>query len=356
MQKVGKFLKKVGKILLYIVLALVVLIGAFVIWLRIEPREVTECDAGFRLIKNATGGDCVPVPADRIMLSSSVVGQFFIAVDQPSAMLVSVWDYFNAADIPGLYERLREVNEGAVDLGDVQGNVAQNLELLLQIDPDVIVSEYEVGELLKPAEAVAPVIQLTHLESWKEMMLFAGDLIDEVGEAERLLAEYEMRVDILQAQFDDASAITISNVRIFQDSTTVQLPTSFSGEIIREVGFSFPEQQLALLEGNPDLTEIDISDERIDLIDADYLFLYGGHPDGTFELYYETTTSLVVEQFRGDSLFQFLEAEAVGQAHEVDIYWAVPGIYSAHYVLDDLFRYVAGVDPEEVAPNPLRLE
>ena len=42
--------------------------------------------------------------------------------------------------------------------------------------------------------------------------------------------------------------------------------------------------------------------------------------------------------------------------YETRMYWTRTGIYSAHHVLDDLFRHVAGVDPEDVAPNPLRLD
>ncbi|MEM7799175.1 MAG: hypothetical protein AAF633_08300, partial [Chloroflexota bacterium] len=156
--------------------------------------------------------------------------------------------------------------------------------------------------------------------------------------------------------FDDPSAITISNVSLIQGQTTVQLPASFSGAILKDVGFSFPEPQLSLIDEDLDLAEISISDERIDLIDGDYLFIYGGFPDSTFETYYDTTTSSLVDDFRKDPLFQFLNAEGAGQVEEVDMYWAEGGIYSAHYLLDDLFRYVAGVDPEEVAPNPLKLK
>ncbi|MEM7335897.1 MAG: ABC transporter substrate-binding protein [Chloroflexota bacterium] len=356
MTRFKKFAKRAAKIIALVLLLLVLLAGSLFIWIRSEPREVTECEAGFRLIENASGADCVPENASKILLNSTSVNQFFIAVDQPSAMMVGVLDYFTAADIPGLYSRLREVNEGVIDLGTVQGGAAQNLELLLEVDPDVIITEFDLGDLVKPAETIAPVIILTHLDTWKEMTLFAGDLIGEQAEAERLLAEYDARVEILRAQFDDPSEITISNVRIFQDLARVQLPASFSGQIIRDVGFSFPEEQLALIEETPDLYEIRVSDERIDLIDADYLFLYGGLPDWTFETNLETTSSSVVDTFRSDPLFQFLDAEDANTVHEVDIYWAATGIYSAHAVLDDLFRHVAGVDPEEVAPNPLRLE
>ncbi|MEM7800368.1 MAG: ABC transporter substrate-binding protein [Chloroflexota bacterium] len=356
MKRVGTILKRIGKFLLWTLLVLAVFIGAFVIWLRIEPAEVTECDPGYQLVKNGTGTDCVPDSPERIMLSSPIISQFFIAVEQPSAMMVVAWDRWSVADIPGLYERLREVNKDAVDLGDVQSGAAQNLELLLLIDPDVIIAEYDPGTLEKPAETIAPVLALTHLNSWKEMTLFAGDLIGERGEAERLLAEYESRVEILQAQFDDTAAITISNVALFQGQTSVQLPASFSGAILQDVGFAFPEPQQALIEETPDLAEIDVSDELIDLIDADYLFIYGGLPNTSFEAYYETSTASIVDAFRNDPLFQFLDAEGAERVKEVDMYWKEGGIYSAHAVLDDLFRYVAGVDPEEVAPNPLLLE
>ncbi|MEM7335364.1 MAG: hypothetical protein AAF490_25020 [Chloroflexota bacterium] len=59
-----------GEFLLCIVLALAVLIGAFVIWLRIEPEEVTACEAGFRLIEHSSGADCIPDGEARIISMS----------------------------------------------------------------------------------------------------------------------------------------------------------------------------------------------------------------------------------------------------------------------------------------------
>ncbi|MEM7798171.1 MAG: hypothetical protein AAF633_03185 [Chloroflexota bacterium] len=34
--------------------------GAFAIWLRIEPAEVTECEANFRMIQDGRGNVCIP--------------------------------------------------------------------------------------------------------------------------------------------------------------------------------------------------------------------------------------------------------------------------------------------------------
>ncbi|MEM7333558.1 MAG: ABC transporter substrate-binding protein, partial [Chloroflexota bacterium] len=255
---------------------------------------------------------------------------------------------------PGLPQRFNEINEGVDDLGSITPTLA-NVELLLQIDPDVIVSANSMGDFSKPLETIGPVVILTHLDSWKEVMLFGSNLIDERQVAEALLAEYEMRVQILQAQFEDPSEITISYVRLFPESAHVQLSDSFARQIMQDVGFSFPEAQLELVESAPNEIEADFSAERIDLIDGDYLFLYGAQPDQLLENA-GTSAETLVEAFQNDPLFQALEVAKANQVYETDLHWSVPGIYSAHAVLDDLFRHVAGVDPEEVAPNPLSLE
>lgn len=126
------------------------------------------------------------------------------------------------------------------------------------------------------------------------------------------------------------------------------------GQIAADVGFSIPEEHQGLV-GTSDNQFYDISNERIDLIEADYLFLYGGLADHYFGNF-DTTSATLVGAFQNDPLYQSLGVAESGNVHEVDVYWGTPGIYSAHYILDDLFRFVAGVDPEEVAPNPLKLE
>lgn len=352
---VGRILRRIGKVLLYIVLGLLVIAGAIFIWLRTDSPEVTECDEGFRLIKHGEGAACVPNDAEKVLAISPATAQLYTALGHPLAMTVETTDFFTAADIPGLYERLREVNKDTLDLGRVDGGIGPNIELVFQIDPDVIVSEWSAGNVGKPAEVVAPVLVLTHLDSWKEITLLAGELIGEEAETEALLAAYEERVQILREQFDDPSEITISNVRLYHDRNSINLPAGFAGQIITEVGFSFPDGQLELVSDNASYLEIEVSEERIDLIDADYLFIFGGFPNDTL-INLGTSSDEVVEAFKSDPLFNTLNVADSGNVYEVDMHWAVTGIYSAHYLLDDLFRTVAGVDPEEVAPNPMLLD
>lgn len=356
MQKISTFLKRIGKILLYMLLVIGLLVGAFLIWLRIEPEAVTECEEGYRLFSHADGSDCVAEDASRILAISPATSQFLVAIGHPLAMMTDTTDRFTAADIPGLYDRLREVNEGVLDLGDVRGGAAANLELLLEIQPDVIVTEWPVGDLVKPAEAIAPVIVYKTADSWKSHMRTSADIINRREAAETLIAEYEARVQTLREQFDDPSQITISTVRLYHDRTAVNLAASFGGQIITEVGFSLPEAQVQLAAESPEEIELVLSDERIDVLDGDVLLLYGGFPDDTLVNNLDTSSDALVQAFQSEPIYQFLNAVETGNVHEVDIYWSVTGIYSAHAVLDDLFRHVAGVDPEAVSPNPLLLE
>ncbi|MEM8857510.1 MAG: ABC transporter substrate-binding protein [Chloroflexota bacterium] len=356
MGRVGNILKTIGKVLLGILLVLILIAGAFFIWLRSDGPEVTECDTEFRLYEHSFGVTCIPENPERVLAYGTSASQFYAAIERPMAMLVTDLDEFTAADIPGLYDHIREVNDGVIDLGRLGGGLGPNMEILLQIDPDLIVSEWPVSDdIAKTASLVAPVVFVTELGGWEDVMLTAGDVIAEKEQAEFLLESYHERVQILQDQFDDPSEITIANVRLFNDLPRVQMPVTFSGQVIQDVGFSFPEAQMELVEDDPDVFQIDFNKERIDLIDADYIFIYAGSVDALLaELGADGPT--LVANFVDDPLFQFLDAAQSGNVYETDIYWAVTGINTAHYVLDDLFRIVAGVDPEEVAPNPLLLE
>ncbi|MEM7333548.1 MAG: ABC transporter substrate-binding protein [Chloroflexota bacterium] len=357
MKIAGTVIKKIGKGLVWFILVLVLLAVGIVVWVRSEPRTVTECDTGLRLVEHYKGGICIPENAQKVVSTSMTTNQFFVAIGHPLGMMTEALDYATAADIPGLYQRLRDINEAAdvFDLGRADGGAARNLEMLTQIDPDVIISEFPVGDLEKPASLIAPVLIVSHLDGWKAVTRYAGDLIEEEAAAEELLEAYEERVQILQDQFDDPSEITLSGVSIYHNRTVLLLPTSFFGQVARDVGFTFPDEQLTLVSTSTNPFEYEFSNERIDLLDADYLFLYAGLADEYLDNF-DTSSDTLVDSLRSEPLYQTLSVVESGNVHEVDVYWGTSGIYSAHYILDDLFRIVAGVDPEDVAPNPLKLE
>lgn len=350
MRKIGRFLKSVAKILLIIIGVLVLIGGAFYIWLQIEPEEVTECEAGQRLFEHSDGVDCIPEQVQNVVAFGPPSDQFFLAVNYPPAARIELLDQFLLSNFPALEAPWNELTQGVPNVG----GFPPNIEALLDAEPDVIISGFSVGNANKLLEQVAPVVVLDSSEPWKAQMLSVGDIIGEREAAEMLIADYEARVEILRAQFDDPSEITISHVRVFEEGQNMRLPASFGGQILTEVGFSFPKAQLQFLAEAPTGTDYrvsaSISDELISLLDADVVLLYGAFPDSLLE---ETTGSALVEGLQNDPVFQTLDAVQNGNVYEVELYWGMTGIYAAHAILDDLFRHVAGVDPEKFAPNPL---
>ncbi|MEM8860874.1 MAG: ABC transporter substrate-binding protein, partial [Chloroflexota bacterium] len=324
--------------------------------LRAEPAEVTSCEEGFRLIQQSEGADCLPLNVNKVLSLSPMTSQFYLAIGQPSVVRISLFEDFMLGDIAGMEERLDEINAGVREI-DIQSGSAMSigLELLLQVDPEVIISEMNSAEMNKAIETVAPVVVLDGSESWKSNMLKAGEIVGEEETAVEMLAAYEERVEILRSQFDDPSDITISRVALAEGRNTILFPAHFAGQIISDVGFSFPEHQLALLEDSPDMLAMDVSAERMDLLDGDHIFVFSGFLSDEQEASGVSRQGLI-DDLQNDSLFQTLGAAQNDSVHQTGQFWSVTGIYSAHYILDDLFRNVAGVDPDEVAPNPLRLE
>ncbi|MEM7798176.1 MAG: ABC transporter substrate-binding protein [Chloroflexota bacterium] len=341
--------------MLWTLLVLVVLIGSLVLWLRAEPAQVTQCEAGFVLFEDASGADCIPENVTEVLSLSPMTNQLYLALGIPLAVRIDFFEELVHGNIPGLVERLDEVNAGVIEIELAGSAIGPNLERFAQADPQVIISEAPSVEINKALGLIAPVIYLDPTATWKENMVYASELVGEREAAEALVASYAERLEILRAQFEDPAAITVSAVRLHPERDTIQMPSSFAGQIIRDAGFSYPEEQVLLSEQTPDQIQVEISEERIDVIDADHLFLFGGTPDEMFEEM-GTSSNLLVDEFRSDPLFQFLNVAETGNVHIVGLYWRVPGIYSAHAIIDDLFRQVAGVDPDEVSPNPLKLE
>ncbi|MEM8857512.1 MAG: ABC transporter substrate-binding protein [Chloroflexota bacterium] len=355
MRRIGNILKRIGKFLLWTILILVVLIGSIVIWLRIEPEEVTECTSDFRLIDTGVKVTCAPKVPTRLLPVSPSATQFFLAIGYAPAAHLTLIDQTAFLDHPQLEEPWEALTKDSYEIGGMPPNV----EAVLNANPDLVISEYDLGTVYKAAERIAPIVELNQADDWKANILTIGEVIGEEEQAAAMLADYDNRVEILRAQFDDVSAVGISTLNVRDERLVLHLPDSFGGQIITEVGFSFPDHQVEFLEENratlPWTTFYDISEELIELADGDALFLYGLNDTQFAEQGYIPTTELVDELLE-DPLFKQLSAVENGTVYPGGNYWMRGGIYSAHAVLDDLFRYVAGVDPDEVAPNPLRQE
>jgi len=151
-------------------------------------------------------------------------------------------------------------------------------------------------------------------------------------QAEDALAQYQQRVKQLRKAIKEKpEKIEISVSRFYKGGFLPQFDTifSFSRGILQEVGFSAPPHQVELAI-TPDTGYVLISLERLDLLDADVLFvmLDPGSQDN-------------FNQYQKSPLWQKLSIVQSNRVYTVDSgYWYAGNILAANAILDDLEKYL----------------
>lgn len=304
----------------------------------LTAQDATECEDGFRPYEHALGETCIPTNPERIVAVGADATEALIALDILPVGFATWSGFADVADVPDYIAFLADLNE-SVFLGS---EAAPNLEAVVALEPDlIIVREYQ-EDVYGLLSEVAPTVALTaYIRDegrvvWKDFLTEVGAVTGTEAEAERLLTAYSERADFL-ASIVAQQPTTVSLLRFDPSRVRIYLTTSYPGGIMQDAGILRPEAQ-----DKPGFVE-EISLETLQLADGDIMLLAQSDPERALS-----------DQFTQSPLWQTLNAVQNENVIEIDygIWIAGASVISAHYVLDDLFRYVAGVDPQEVSPNP----
>lgn len=234
---------------------------------------------------------------------------------------------------------LGDVSDETADAVNV-GTIAEpDLEKILELEPDLIISAKVRQEALYPQLAkIAPtVFSESTGPTWKENVVLLGTALGKQDEAEAAVAAYEERAaavgaEILAAQPD----ATYSLLRFAgEDTARLYSSDSFIGEIMADMGIPRPE-------GAPDTTEsifVPLSAEQILQADAGIVLVSTWEPGGA-----EGDASRAQrDQFESNPLWQRIAGEVV----EVDdaTFVASVSIQGANAVITELAEHF-GVDPQ----------
>jgi iron complex transport system substrate-binding protein len=310
----------------------------------IFPPTMTSdsCEAGFRLFDHellATDPVCVPENPQRIVVLSWAAAEMAIALDLRPVAVYLLPDSISA--LPALQERV-----GDTPVLDWQFS----LEQILALDPDVILVSYH-GDIYDELTAIAPTVHFnwTNSNLWKEEMRFWGNVLGNSEAVEGLLTAYDARIAAFQEVVGERlNTETISVVRVYAEGPTIYMVDSWGGSIVAEVGLRRPESQGNTVEEvyalfNGQTGQVSISNEELRTIDADHVLIWTRSDEEAL-----TARDTLFE----NPLWQLLDTAEEERVYISTSYWIGDGIFSAHAALDDLFRYVADVDPAEVSPNP----
>ncbi|WP_083882594.1 iron-siderophore ABC transporter substrate-binding protein [Nostoc sp. PCC 7524] len=209
-----------------------------------------------------------------------------------------------------------------------------NLETTLKLHPDLIIGTYGINSVNYDLfSQIAPTVKLQNVHSqWQETLISLADIVNRTATAKTLLTEYQQRLEKLRTALGKEINQLEVSVSRFHGGT--KLPAfrsqySFPGSILAELGISMPVHQRQLIK-TPDDILVTLSLEKIDLIDADVLFV--AVDPGARDLF---------QKYQNTRLWQTLNVVQNQRVYSVDSsYWIFGSILSANAIVDDLFKYL----------------
>ncbi|MBX3013035.1 MAG: ABC transporter substrate-binding protein [Caldilineaceae bacterium] len=303
-------------------------------------ETTSGCEPGFRLFDHeylATDPICIPENPQRIIAVDAYSLETVLAFGVKPIASSSVKPF--AVNYPELADQVA----GVIDTGG-----PFNIETGLTTDADLIIAiEPWVGEIYAQATAIAPVVSINFDEiMWDGFVDLIGQVLNRPEQIEPLTAGYTSRVailhDTLTAQSRQGS---ISVVQFYNDVLRLYFIEDLFPYLFPVSGLVALPQQTAALNGE---WRIEVSKEELELLNTDYIFLVT-YATNDEEI---AANQAMVERLQADPLWQQLDAVGKEQVFVVPFYWNAGAVIGQHKMVDDLFRYVAQVDPATVAPNP----
>ncbi|MEO1287630.1 MAG: iron-siderophore ABC transporter substrate-binding protein [Chloroflexota bacterium] len=326
--------------------------------LTVLSQDNTTCEDGFRLFDQellATDPICVPENPERVISLDALSFDLMLASGQRPVGAVGYLDIVVRSNFPYLADQI----DGLANMG-----FPPTVESVLEAEPDLIIITTLDVEIYDELSAIAPTAMYEYDASgeWQESMIFLGDLLNLTEEVDQLFANYYARLDVLAEALGDPSDVEVSIVRILQDNIMLNLVNSFPSVVIEDAGLSRPASQAYTVEEALDVYSeeigVFISFEDLQLADGEHIFIWGQMATGTEddELLGAYTADANMQALQESPLWQTLDGVQNEQVYPVGGYWVGWGFAAANAIIDDLFIYLADVDPREVSPNPFRSE
>ncbi|UES50423.1 ABC transporter substrate-binding protein [Roseibium aggregatum] len=222
------------------------------------------------------------------------------------------------------WDHISDAMDGAEPVGKES---AVNLELIAALEPDLILANKQRHEEIYPQlTAVAPTVMSKELRGdWKINFRLYAEALGKEQEADAAIADYDASVADLREKLGDHLNEEVSVIRFVPGQIRIYQLDSFSGVLLKDIGFHRPANQ------NVEEFAIRTGKESIPDMDGDRIFYF------TYDSGDGKGTSLE-EEVLADPLWQSLSALKAGKVHQVsDAIWnTAGGILAAKLMLHDI--------------------
>ncbi|QBI21860.1 iron-siderophore ABC transporter substrate-binding protein [Egibacter rhizosphaerae] len=282
-----------------------------------EPEDGGDGDT--RTVAHDLGEAEVPAEPERV-----------VALDSPhldAALSLGV-DPVGAVEVfagEGLPAYLDDQAESVVPVGTIE---EPDLEAIVELEPDLILTATVRHEGLRDElEAIAPtVFTQSSGTTWQDDFQLVADTLGRAEAGEEILDDYEAHAASV-GETVGAEGAEAAVVRFLPDETRVYGPETFSGRVLREVGFELPELEY------DEYSMALISPEQIGRID-------------TAEVIFATAYGDPAESTRGEVTSLWEQLPAVGAGCQFDVAdddWMIGiGPIGAEIILEDVLERLQG--------------
>ncbi|MBE9112770.1 iron-siderophore ABC transporter substrate-binding protein [Nodosilinea sp. LEGE 07298] len=292
-----------------------------------HTNSAVRSPAETKIVSHALGEIEIPINPQRVVvLDDQVLLDPVLALGVEPVGALSCFDC--EEDFRGIPGDL------VTDISDVGTGGEPSLETILSLKPDLIVAREWQTSSYDLLSDIAPTVVVDYysLSDFKERLRYFGQILGKSDHAERLLAQYQKRVEQLQQQLgEQLETSTISVIRLMgsTDVFSTSKPGLFTfSQIIGDVGL-----KLTKIQQDQEENDLTFGIETLPKHDADFLFIATHHP------------LTEVEEANADPLF-FLnqpiwsQLKAVQNKQVYKVYWDVGGPIGANRVIDDLYKYM----------------
>ena len=213
-----------------------------------------------RSVEHAMGTTVVPVAPERVVVLD------YAPLD--SALALDIEPIGRMAILPS------SIYPSSVDTIPLVGSgVRPNLETILELQPDLILSnQVSSGRIYQQLSQIAPTVLTSdngRQGAWQANLRLYAEALGKPEQAEQLLADYQQRVEALQAALPQApEAIAVSVIAHWSGGIVAYSADSFPGSVLKDVGFARNPAQ-----GEGKHYGIRLSREDLSQIDGDVIFL-----------------------------------------------------------------------------------
>ena len=278
-----------------------------------------------REIEHALGPTDVPEDPQRVVVLTNEGTEALLALGVVPVGAVNSWNG------DPWWDHITEAMGDAVPVG-TESSV--NLELVAALKPDLIIGNAQRHEEIYPQlSAIAPTVVSQELRGdWKINFRLYADALGLAEEGDAAIAEFDADVDALSAKLGPALEEEVSVIRFLPGQIRIYQLDSFSGVLLKDLGFQRPEIQ------DVDAFAIFTGKESIPDMDGDRLFHFtyeAGDGEG----------AALAQEVLSDPLWQSLSAVQAGNVHAVsDAIWnTAGGILAAKLMLEDIAQ-IYGVE------------